>query len=332
MGFWDIASTILSGGGDQAIRAAVGSENNDVVTSFASLGLSDLSGDLALTSLGKKGFAWTDKMMGTENSGLYGGGLNAQLGIAADVVIPAAFGYYFGIPAAAAALSDATAAAEAGMTATEAASAAEAAATTEAGVSGAVAASESGAIEGILGEELATTGAYTVDAAPWAEVDAYLGSTGNLNVSGNVTGLYVGEGAEKASIVDKLLSSARVANSIAKVGTAITPPKPNQSVYGGSSSTRVQQPLQDQEITNLMSEALGPSGTSAKFDRKGVTLNNNEKNILYKSFLSGDKQSPLTTSKVGDDLEFRTLKSESPSAKRNKSTGLRNISVASPFY
>jgi hypothetical protein len=317
MGVWDILGGILSGGAAPIMKAIAPEGSNDIINSFASLGLSDLSGDISLLSLGKEGFKWTDKVMGTEQSGLYGGGLNQQLGELANVVIPAYFGYVYGVPAAVEALSGAGAAAEA-------ADAATTAATIEASLAeGGAAVSEGGTA---VGEGMA--GAYTINALPGAEFDAYLSSTAPMTVSGNTAGLYVGEGVPAVSAVDKLLSSKVIANLTAKAGAQLLSPTGGnqQQVVGGSSSTRVTPPIQEQDTNVLLRNILGSNETS---NSNKSMLSNNEQNVLTRSFLGGSDSSSMS-SKANTNLAFRSLGTSNTPKK--KVARLKNVSVASPFY
>ena len=292
MGVIDVMSSILSGGMSDVVKT-IAPGNSDVVNSFATLGLSDLSGDLNMTSIGKSGFEWTDKKMGTEKNGINGGGLNAQIGQFLDIVIPAYFGAAYGVPAAKAALAG-----------SEIATAAE---TSEAG---------------LTASDVATA---TGETAPES-----ISFVGKASEAGDATFKAVSDSPE-TSFIDRLLNSKNVVPSVIKAGSAVSKmgESPTQVVYGGSSSTRVTQPSQDQDINKLMGNALGPDQSSIMFSNKGITLKNSDQNALTSSFLGGNFTT-LTPSKAKGDLAFRTLKT-GPSPKKD-SIGLNNVSLASPFY
>ena len=150
-------------------------------------------------------------------------------------------------------------------------------------------------------------------------------------------------GAKETSVIDKLLSNKKLMDYVVKAGKAgvnMANPEQGAVVAGGSSSSREpQSQIQNQELNAMMKEALGTDQSSTMFNTASVTpIKETEKNVLYKSFLSGDNKSSLTSTKVGGDLAFRTKKSKL-SDKKSKSyddeytySGLKNISIASPFY
>ena len=225
----------------------------------------------------------------------------------------------------------------------------------EAAVTGSVA---KGAEAATLGEGLTVSGntseLYVGAGAEAAEISAAeaaasLGGAANAaayapaTVSGT-TGAYVGEGAIPAkTAAEKLLSNKKFINNLMKAGKAgmkLASPEEKQTVYGGSSSTRdPQSQIQNQQLNAMMRDTLGSDQSSAMFNVGSVTpIKETEKNVLYKSFLSGENKSSLTSTKVGGDLAFRTKKSKL-SDKKSKSfddeytySGLKNISIASPFY
>jgi hypothetical protein len=126
--------------------------------------------------------------------------------------------------------------------------------------------------------------------------------------------------------MDKLLSP-KTLNAVIKVGNKLNPGESPTVVTGGSSSTRQIPEMTD--TNSLMKDALGSEQTN-----KSTTLSNSEQNALYKRFLSGDEKSSMTSSMTKSDLAFRTLKPKSAKLKEDKDdyTGLRNVSIASPFY
>ena len=167
-----------------------------------------------------------------------------------------------------------------------------------------------------------------------ANAAAYAPST----VSGVTTGSYEAYGAALAAAKNKSIADAGL--KIARAGVNLASPKQEAAPTGGSSSSREpQSQIQNQQLNAMMKEALGTDQSSAMFNTASVTpIKETEKNVLYKSFLSGDNKSSLTSTKVGGDLAFRTKKSKL-SDKKSKSyddeytySGLKNISIASPFY
>ena len=131
------------------------------------------------------------------------------------------------------------------------------------------------------------------------------------------------------TMAEKLLANKQLINYISKAGKFISPEQQQSPVYGGTSSTRVNQPLPEQDVNKMMNETLGSDQPSKMFSGKENTLSNREQNTLYKSFLAGDNKSSLTSTKAGGDL---AIKSRVSGKKKNKSTGLKSVSVASPFY
>lgn len=140
-----------------------------------------------------------------------------------------------------------------------------------------------------------------------------------------------GSNVAEPSIIDNLLGNKKVIDAVIKAGKAgakmVTPEKSPTQTGGASSTMAPQQPIQDKDINQLMKESLGPSSNNL-FNNKAP----GNENALYKSFLSGNQSTQLTTNTMGKDLTFKSRVTKPFSSKRNESSGLRNLSIASPFY
>jgi hypothetical protein len=197
------------------------------------------------------------------------------------------------------------------------------------GLTGAeIAAGSSTAAGSSLSGELAPLSSYLAGGSEVAPIgsEAVAAST----VPGELAPLssYTFGNTPQLTVAEKLLANKQLINYISKAGKFISPEQQQSPVYGGTSSTRVNQPLPEQDVNKMMNETLSSDQSSKMFSDKESALSNREQNALYKSFLAGENKSSLTSTKVGGDLAIKSRVSK----KRSKSTGLKSVSVASPFY
>jgi hypothetical protein len=220
---------------------------------------------------------------------------------------------------------------------------------------GAIAASAAGEASGTVGSAAASSAEYgsltAAELAAIAAEDTALASSGVT--AGSSAGIITSGAAPYASsagtlsesLASKVLSNTELINYLIKAGNALNPSK-DTATSGSSITSRTisQQGLRSQDMDSLMGEALGPSESSALFDKKGITLKG-EDSALSKRFLSGSdsliKPKPV---KEGRDLAFKTSVNsgeftlnqaevqEARESKDNGFSGMGNISLASPFY
>jgi|GEM_PF-6615650 len=190
---------------------------------------------------------------------------------------------------------------------------------------------------GVEAEGMTPLAAYTLGGAPAAEYG--LTVTGAPATVGEVAPLSSYTMGQAPTTAEKLLSAQNI-KSVMKAGKTIysignQEGQPTISTSPASSGRQVDPETQD--INKLMGDALGPDQSSLIFDKKGITLKNSDQNAMYKSFLGGDGGSRVGSSMLTQskgDLAFRTIKPEplTDTKEENKYSGMKNTSVASPFY
>ena len=219
---------------------------------------------------------------------------------------------------------------------------------------GKLAAAQAGSASGTVGSAAAqSASAAQYGSLTAAELSAIAAEDAALSSSGVTAGSSAGIAPSGAapyassaetlseSLASKSLSNTELINYLIKAGNAISPKPESTSGSSVTSRTLSQQGLRSQDMDSIMGEALGPSESSAIFDKKGITLKD-EDSALSRRFLSGsDSLIKPKTVKGRSDLAFKTSdeptfnQAEVQEVRKSKGSGysgMENVSLASPFY